>query len=364
MQGGKGDDTYCVNHARDEVIEIAGNGRDTVIASASYALGRGEAVEFMRAGAPGSTLAINLTGNERANTLQGNAAANRLDGGDGADVMQGYRGNDTYVVDHGLDRVIDDAGRDTIVTAVSYELNAGCGVEILRANGASGTVAINLTGNRLANTLQGNAAANRLDGGRAADLMQGYRGDDTYVVDHVADKVIEVRGAGQDTIITSVSYELAAGSSVELIRTANPGGTAAINLTGNHVANTLQGNAGANVIDGGAGSDTLLGLGGKDIFRFDTALGRSNVDSILDYSVANDTIYLDDAVFTALQAGPLRADVFEVGATATGAHSHIVYSSQTGALIYDADGSDGGAAYRFATLSPGLALSHLDFVVI
>jgi Ca2+-binding RTX toxin-like protein len=179
LQGGKGDDVYYVNHASDNVIETGRNGKDTVIASTTYALKAGTAVEFMQAGTPGSTSAINLTGNEIANTLQGNAAANRLDGGDGADVMRGYRGNDTYLVDHRLDRVIDNAGRDTVVTAVSFVLTANSGVETLRTSDASGTAPINLTGNQLANTLLGNRGANRLDGGRAADVMQGYRGNDT-----------------------------------------------------------------------------------------------------------------------------------------------------------------------------------------
>jgi Ca2+-binding RTX toxin-like protein len=36
----------------------------------------------------------------------------------------------------------------------------------------------------------------------------------------------------------------------------------------------------------------------------------------------------------------------------------------TGALFYDADGAGGNAQVQFATLSPGLALTHLDFLVV
>ena len=39
---------------------------------------------------------------------------------------------------------------------------------------------------------------------------------------------------------------------------------AAINLTGNELANTIYGNAGVNTLNGGGGNDVLLGLGGDD----------------------------------------------------------------------------------------------------
>ena len=65
------------------------------------------------------------------------------------------------------------------------------------------------------------------------------------------------------------SYALAAGASIELMSTDNNAGTAAINLTGNELANILVGNAGANVLNGGGGADILLGLGGNDTYFVD-----------------------------------------------------------------------------------------------
>jgi serralysin len=38
--------------------------------------------------------------------------------------------------------------------------------------------------------------------------------------------------------------------------------------------------------------------------------------------------------------------------------------STTGALSYDSDGFGGTAAVQFAQLSPGLALTNIDFVVV
>jgi Ca2+-binding RTX toxin-like protein len=164
---------------------------------------------------------------------------------------------------------------------------------------------------------------------------------------------------------TSVSFTLTAGADVENLRTVDDNGVAAIDLTGNASNTVVRGNNGANVINGGDGADQLTGLGGQDAFLFNTALnGATNVDVIEDFTLADDTIRLDDAVFVGLAVGTLAATQFVIGAAAQDADDRIVYDDATGALLFDIDGTGAAAAVQFADVGAGLALSNLDFLVV
>ncbi|CCV10198.1 calcium-binding protein [Mesorhizobium sp. STM 4661] len=297
-----------------------------------------------------------------------------LDGTSGADVlhavgartMTGYGGNDTYRVDNAGDRVIEAAGggTDKVLAAVSYVLTAGAQVELLATSNAAGTAAINLTGNQFAQTIQGNTASNLIDGRGGADTMTGYGGNDVYFVDNAGDRVSEAAGGGADRILTSVSHALSAGQSIELLVTANPNGLAAINLTGNELAQTIHGNAGANIINGGRGADILTGKGGNDTFVFNSSIGAGNVDRITDFNKVQDKIHIDNAIFAGLGAGALTAAAFFAGAAAHDSSDHIIYNNSTGALSFDSDGIGGVAQIQFATLSPGLSLTASSFFVV
>jgi serralysin len=149
------------------------------------------------------------------------------------------------------------------------------------------------------------------------------------------------------------------------LTTIDDDSTAALDATGNASGNIVRGNDGNNVVNGGSGNDTLAGLDGQDAFLFDTALDAAlNVDEILDFTVADDTIRLDDAVFAGLAAGGLDATQFALGTAAQDATDRIIYDDTTGALLFDSDGVDGAAAIQFATVSAGLAITNLDFLVV
>ena len=223
-----------------------------------------------------------------------------------------------------------------------------------------------LTGNAGHNVLTGRAGNDILRGWSGADTMIGGLGNDTYLVENVGDIVTENLNQGTDTVSSRLTYTLPANVE-KLILT----GTSAINGTGNGLANVITGNSAVNRLNGGSGNDTLDGgLGnnrltggtGNDIFKFTT---KNHVDIIADYNVANDTMQLENSIFTALTAtGTLPAGQFRIGAQAVDANDFIIYNSTTGALLYDANGNGAGAAVQIATLSAGLGLTNADIVVI
>ncbi len=128
------------------------------------------------------------------------------------------------------------------------------------------------------------------------------------------------------------------------------GGNGADGVFGRDGNDTLAGDAGADTLFGGTGNDVLVGGTEADVFVFDTAASASNIDTILDFSVVDDTIAIENAVFSGLAAGPLAASAFVSGTQATLASHRIVYNGATGQLFFDADGSGAGAAIQIATL--------------
>ena len=268
------------------------------------------------------------------------------------DTMVGGAGNDYYYVNQVGDIVIENAGEgtDTVRAYINYTL--GDNVENLILGSSGGT--INGTGNALNNSLTGNSSDNVLDGGAGADAMSGGSGNDTYYVDDAGDTVNESSSTGgTDTVYSSVSFTL--GNNIEnLVLT----GSAAINGTGNALANTITGNGAANLLTGGAEAD---------IFVFNTPLGAGNVDIISDFRAVDDTIQLENAIFTKFwPTGALSTSYFKASATGAPGDSndYICYNTATGALYYDADGNGAGLAVQFATLTGAPTITYADFVII
>ena len=352
MVGGGGNDNYVVDNASDQTIEAPGGGTDTVRSWISWTLADNiERLQLL------GTANNNATGNALNNQIYGNSGNNVLNGAGGADRMEGFGGNDTYIVNDAGDVIVEavDGGIDTVRSWINWTLANN--IERLQLLG----IGNNANGNGLDNQLYGNDGNNVLNGSIGADRMEGFGGNDNYIVDNAGDQIIERAGGGIDTVRAWITWTLGG----NLDRLVLLGTTEAINGAGNASNNEIFGNAGKNRLAGWAGNDVLTGGAGFDTFIFNTALNAAtNVDTITDFSVADDTIRLDDAIFTAIgPVGTLAAAAFTIGAAATTAAHRIVYNSATGALIYDSNGSAAGGATQFAILDTGLALTNADFLI-
>lgn len=204
--GGLGDDVYLVDNAGDATVELAGEGRDTVLSTISWTLAKN--VEDLRLNGDGS---LSGFGNELNNLIVGNSADNSLIGGAGNDTLQGGAGNDL---------------------------------------------------------LRGDAGNDVLDGGTGMDQMLGGVGDDTYLVDAQMDSVIELGNSGVDRVFSSIDYVLT--NNVEHLTLTGTtdifgyGNLLANELTGNSGSNFLNAGFGQDTLWGGAGNDTLYGMDGID----------------------------------------------------------------------------------------------------
>lgn len=312
----------------------------------------------------GNDLLKGTSGNDELWAFNGN---DTLKGGAGADNLVGGRGKDTYdggSNKNGVDQLsFDDADNDSV---------GASGVTVDMAKGT----AIDPWGN--AETF---INIERIKGTKFVDKLYGSSGDDQFRP--LAGKdIVDGRG-GIDTIrydrdfqhggTKGVSVDLAAGTAVDgygdrdTIRNIENATGSDYNdtLKGSNAANTLKGLGGNDKIYGGLGSDYLEGGNGKDFFVFDTKLSSGNVDTIGDFVVSDDTIWLDDDIFTKIgKVGDLASAAFYIGSKAHDSSDRIIYNKTTGALFYDADGNGAGAAMQFATLSKGLALTAGDFDII
>jgi trimeric autotransporter adhesin len=211
LLGGAGNDRYLNTDANDLVLELAGEGVDTIETKAdAYVIEVPNNVENVTVTGyltprnyyyvSGNALNNRLVGNKSSDCLYGNAGDDFLDGGAGADYLYGGLGNDTYVVDIATDSVSENAnqGTDTVQSSISWTL--GNDLERLTL---TGTAALNGEGNALANILTGNAGANTLKGAEGNDIYDGGAGADALI----------------DTSITSNdTYRWGLGKGVDTVR--------------------------------------------------------------------------------------------------------------------------------------------------
>jgi Ca2+-binding RTX toxin-like protein len=281
----------------------------------------------------------------------------------GNSILAGGRGDDTYLVYAQGDVVIEavNEGNDILYTTVSYSLGENQ-VEAMSVADQMTTNSINLIGNYVSQIIVGNYGDNVLNGGSGGvDTLIGLFGNDTYAVGDARTVIVEQAGQGSDTAVTSVSYTLGAGVSVEVFAAQNAASTTGLRLGGNELAQTIAGTAGADTISGGGGRDVLLGGAGADTFVIG-AVAAGNVAVLADFVAGTDRIGLTSTAFNV--GTSLDAAEFVAGTAATTADQRVIYDAGTGQLFYDADGNGAGAAVLFAQVVPGTAITAASFDVV
>ncbi len=412
MVGGLGTDTVRITGSADAVL--AGTSQMTGIeafdGSSRSLRGTDSANTFNFSAYTLSNLVgiLALGGND---TVIGSVGADTINGGSGTDSLDGGAGNDTIQVagtEAQSDTMVGGDGIDTLLITGSSDLTLNgtstiTGFETLNGGSRSilGTSSANifdlsifttvtnldgvegLGGN---DTLTGSNSADRLDGGSGNDTVRGGGGDDTIVVrtnealgDTIdggagtADRIL-VDGSSSATLtntglITGIERleggggAIAGTSSADMLDFSSMAVSGISSIQGLDGADTIKGGTGADVLSGGLGNDTLTGGGGQDTFLFDSAL-TSNVDTIADFNASNETIRLDQDIFTTLSTGTLSAAAFFAGAAAHDSSDRIIYNSANGNLYYDRDGTGSASAVQFAHLNGTVTLSNTNFTVV
>jgi Ca2+-binding RTX toxin-like protein len=347
--GGRGNDYYILRAAGDSVIELAGEGEDTVRAFFGGTYNLPAHIEHFQ------HLGLNpliVVGNDLSNTFYFEYGRNEIYGGDGDDqidagidisVLAGGRGDDFFVVRNAGDTIIEHAneGIDTILLGAfnavnSYTLPTNIENLHLGASGSTGRSAG--IGNALNNTIIGTAGyeelfgldgndvlhdgslqtATRIDvpGGpvityyflteepKIADSLFGGVGNDVYFVGARGTSTIERAGEGIDEVrTTDTFYALQANVENLTFLAEFPAGLTRGGF-GNELANVLRGTDGIDELFGRAGNDTLyggtgaanalFGQEGDDIYAVD-AVG----DSVIEFAGdGNDTVRASVSSFT------------------------------------------------------------------
>jgi Ca2+-binding RTX toxin-like protein len=303
--GSDGDDAITTSSGGDTISALNGNdqvwgggGTDTVYG--------GDGNDVVYGGDGGDT----LDGGDGDDILYGENGADLLLGGAGNDVLygglvgdntlRGGPGADIYYIDNPQDGInerfgqtVDDGAIDIVYARGSRTLtkyvdnlfllgsdnSIGTGNEINNvivgndgANvifGADGDDT--LSGGDGADTISGGNGRDILDGNAGRDILKGDAGDDLYIlVDN--DTIIELAGAGRDTVRAAIDYVLTDNVEVLLLTgEARSGG-------GNDQDNEIHGNALDNTLEGGAGADLLDGGDGLDIASYAGSAAAVNVD--------------------------------------------------------------------------------------
>jgi Ca2+-binding RTX toxin-like protein len=420
VNGGGGLDTLIASFTGSAAVAMVGalpgsvaftQGGATLIAASGV-----DAVSLAGAGGADS-----LDGGSQADTLDGGAGNDLLRGGGGADVLVSNNGQGADTLDGGAGA--DLARLSRFGATVDLVLSIGAGSQTL-ADGTVliGIEQIALNAGSGNDTLRGGALNDSLSGAAGGDSLLGGGGDDSLEAGFGVGADTLLGGAGNDSIASSTAgaHRLdGEGGSADLIvfsRFAAPapflfeigaagaqtfaggetvagfergqigGGAFADTLLGAALSDTLNGSDGADLLAGGEGNDvlggdggadslaggggadslaggtendTMLGGAGADLFRF-FQIATNGVDRIEDFGPEDAMTVLRSGFSNLLTAGVAPALVSGADPLATASAPSFLHDTDTGDLLFDADGTGTGAAMLFVRLLNAGAPATLD----
>lgn len=130
--GGLGDDTYLVRAPGDNVIELAGQGIDTIRAFRAYVMDANVEnllLQTLRNDAGEGVAGVNGIGNDLDNLIVGNPFDNIIAGREGSDTLRGQAGADVFLFDRAV-------GADNVDTIVDFNTNTMLEGDVLRLDDA------------------------------------------------------------------------------------------------------------------------------------------------------------------------------------------------------------------------------------
>ncbi|WP_157266296.1 beta strand repeat-containing protein [Azohydromonas aeria] len=272
LAGGLGNDTYHIESAGKTVVELAGQGTDTVEVTFSYSLNSTALANVENLVLLGSN-SIDATGNALSNRIEGNLANN---------VLSGLGGNDTLVGGYGQ----DIASYAASALAVTVDLSQGSATATGKADQLVGIEGA--WGSAFGDLLKGDAGDNVFRGNGGNETIHGGGGLDT--VDYSAATAAMtvslsssyISGVGYFGTATSANggegTDYLNYSDIEGI-TGSAFGDRITDTTSSGVNNRFDGGAGNDTLDGGAGNDTLIGGLGND-----QLIGGAGALDVADYS--------------------------------------------------------------------------------
>jgi len=397
MFGGPGDDTYAVDHPKDSVVELPGEGADGIATTLALYVLPDNVENGAAAGAAGAI----LTGNDLGNVLSGGKGGDTLIGLAGGDVLQGGDGDDLLFggrpsPGQGPGQLVLDvgAGNDTIASAIDVTnlLSLAADPDILDAT----TVPhVSITGkgygtlHYFAVTLDnvGDVMTVDVDRGKGANSFVSIVAPDASVLASGNDSATS-QGAGGSTSTRDAFLQFTAteagvhyivvgrvttktgdpsvgeqwasvlqpGDSYELqvsVDSAAPGGTFASG------GDTLAGGVGADMLFGGDGVDSFTGI-----------LAELDGDRIGDYQAGEKievrgVAYGDVAVAWSKGSKVVEIDttgdgVPEASVTLDVAPDDLILAGLQLMLLPAGDGSDTSIAFTTPPVGPIVSIAALS----